>query len=109
MKTAEKKAARPDEVYRKQGGRYIPIGYQWRGFPMDGIWLVQDGKCSMTCMIGLKECVPIFALNYRIHMEELCSYLHKRFEERPRSRIEEAKACCDYFADIAAKQVEEKC
>ena len=109
MKKTEnkKKAYRTDAVYhRTPSGRYQEIGYSWRGFPADGIWLVQDGKSNMTCLIGLKEDVPILALNYRIHAEDLCSYIHKRFNGRARSRMDEAQAACDYFASEAAKKIE---
>lgn len=29
-----------EQYYTKKGRRYIPVGYQWEGFPADGIWLV---------------------------------------------------------------------
>jgi hypothetical protein len=98
-----KKPGRNDEVYKKVGGRYKPMGHEWRGFPMDGIWLVQDGKCSMSCLIGSKERVPMFALHYRVHEQELCKRLQERMN-KPLSLIDEARLCCDFFAEIAEKQ-----
>jgi hypothetical protein len=111
-KTSAKKAAkkyRPDEVYRRTpSGKYIALGYQWNGFPMDGIWLVQNGRCNMTCIIGLNERVPIFALNYRKHELALCQHIQANFKEGRLSLMDEARLCCDYFAEIAAKQVERR-
>jgi hypothetical protein len=47
-----------DQVYKKKGKRYIPIGYSdWHGFPTDGIWLVQHkpGVKSSECIIKVEE------------------------------------------------------
>ncbi len=112
-KTSAKKAAKEtpytpfgDDIYRKLGRRYIRQGYQWRGFPADGIWLVQNGKTNMSCLIGLTERVPIFALNYRQHELALCQHIQAKFNEGRLSLMDEARLCCDYFAEIAAKQEE---
>ena len=93
-----------DAVYIKVGGRYKPLGHQWRGFPTDGIWLVQDGKCNMSCLIGIKEQVPIFALNYRLHEQDLCQLIQESLKNGGLSLMDEARLCCDYFAEIAEKQ-----
>jgi hypothetical protein len=90
-----------DEIYKKVGKRYEQIGHEFRGFPTDGIWLVQDGKCSMTCLIGAKERVPIFALNYRLHEEELCKHIQSHLNEGSMSLMDEIRLCCDYFARVA--------
>jgi len=75
------------------------LGYQWEGFPSDGIWLVQNGMKNMACLIGLKESVPIHALAYRKHEQELC----KRMMERGKnlSWMNLARLCCDFFAEKA--------
>jgi len=110
-KTPAKKAAkkyRPDEVFRRTpSGKYHPIKYQGSGFLMDGIWLVQNGKCNMSCLISLKEKVPIFALNYRQHELALCQHIQAKFKEGRLSLMDEARLACDFFAEIAAKQAEE--
>jgi hypothetical protein len=106
MKTKKVPDTRPDygvQVYKKVGGRYKPMGHEWRGFPMDGVWLVQDGKSCMTCMVGAKERVPIFALNYRIHEQELCRRIQEAIK-KPMTLMDEARLCCDFFAEIAEKQ-----
>jgi len=64
-----------DKLYRKVGKRYKEIGHEFAGFPSDGIWLVQNGKQSQMCLIGLKEDVPFNALEYRIHADELSLHL----------------------------------
>ncbi len=39
------------EVYVKVGKRYKPIGHEFTGFPIDGVWLVQDG--SQNCIVRM--------------------------------------------------------
>jgi hypothetical protein len=96
-----KRKSIPDVVYRKVGRRYEEIGHTWRGFPSDGIWLVQDGRRNMRCLIGLREEVPTFALNYRLHELELCKRIQDKFKEGNLSLMDEARICCDYFAEAA--------
>ena len=103
----KKKEYRPDEVFRRTpSGKYYPIGYQWNGFPMDGVWLVQNGKTNMTCLIGIDERVPIFALNYRQHQQGIVDRIQSREKEVKHglSLWDMAVLCCDYFAHVAAKQ-----
>jgi hypothetical protein len=92
-----------NEVYKKVGRRYIPVGYEFTGFPSDGIWLVQDGRNSQTCLIGAKERVPVFALIYRKHVNELCSLIQAANKEKPRSLYDEMILVCDFFATMVAK------
>lgn len=48
-----------EQVYKKKGRKYIPIGYSdgWSGFPSDGLWLVQTkpGFTSSECIIKIDE------------------------------------------------------
>lgn len=107
MKTPSKNTAIfGDEVYRRVGKRYVKIGHSWRGFPCDGIWLVQNGKSNMTCLIGLKEQVPILALNYRIHEDALCRLIQDSMKKGGLSLMDEARLACTYFAEVAGKQVD---
>lgn len=87
---------RADEIYKKVGRRYVPLGCQWSGFPADGIWLVQNGKSNMACLIGLKESVPIHALAYRVHEQELCRVMMDKGKNV--SWLDLARLCCDFFA-----------
>lgn len=42
------------EVYRKKSnGRYESIGYEWTGFPSNGIWLVKDG--TQNCLVQMRD------------------------------------------------------
>lgn len=100
-----KKKYRPGAVYhRMPSGRYVEIGYDFTGFPMDGIWLVQNGKTNMSCLISLTDKVPIFALNYRKHELALCQKIQERMNKGGLSLMDEARLACDFFSEIAEKQ-----
>ena len=99
-----KKTYRPDAVYKRtQSGKYIDIGMEFRGFPSDGIFLVQDGRNNMTCLIGSKESVSIFALNYHLHEQGIVDMIQKRQKEGGVSLYDVARIAADYFAKEAEK------
>jgi hypothetical protein len=41
-----------DKLYRKRGGRYECVGWEWCGWPADGIWYVADGRSSLIMRVG---------------------------------------------------------
>ncbi len=86
-----------DAVYRKVGNRYKKVGYEFRGFPMDGIWLVKDGRNNQICLISEEENPPIFALPYRTYTEELCKHLMK-LSGKSHSWMDISRWACDFFA-----------
>lgn len=85
--------------YEKKGRRYVEAGWDFTGFPCDGIWLVQDGKKSMTCLIGEKERVPVLALNYRQYVNDLCDLMQASRKGEPKSLFDEMIMICDFFAN----------
>lgn len=89
-------------LYKKTGRKYVEAGVEFTGFPADGIWLVQDGRHSMTCLIGEKERVPVMALNYRQYVNDLCELIQSAKKEKPLSLFDEMILICDFFAEKAA-------
>lgn len=87
-----------EKVYKKVGRRYVPMGFEFTGFPSDGIWLVQDGTRNMICLIGAKEIVPRHALPFRIMAEKLTGHLVKKLSGKPHSWQDVATECADFFA-----------
>lgn len=68
-----------EQVYKKIGRKYIPLGYSdgWQGFPSDGVWVVQTkpGSKSSECVIKIADnrtVIPYAAniLNYRDSINE---------------------------------------
>lgn len=52
-----------EQVYKKVGKRYVPIGYSdgWSGFPAEGLWAVysKPGVNSSSCIAFAGEIKPI--------------------------------------------------
>ncbi len=68
------------EVYiKKPNGRYESLGWDWTGFPADGIWLVQDG--TNNCLIQLSN---------------ICTKPHRYLE-----LVQHKEACTKYIIDKA--------
>jgi len=40
-------------VYKKVNNQYEKIGYDWEGFPANGVWIVEDG--SQNCIRKLQD------------------------------------------------------
>jgi hypothetical protein len=50
-------------LYRKRGSRYEQIGYDFIGFPSNGVWYVADGTQSLMMKVGdLLDPAPLAAL-----------------------------------------------
>jgi hypothetical protein len=88
-----------DGIYERKNGKYLYLGHQWSGFPSDGIWLVQDGRSNMSCLIGAKEKVPIHALPFRVWESELCKTMYDVWKHKSASLQEMARIACDFFAE----------
>lgn len=51
-------------LYRKVGRRYQLVGYDFIGFPSDGVWLVASGRESLIMKVGeLLDPAPLAALS----------------------------------------------
>lgn len=51
------------EVYEKIGKRYKKLGYQFTGFPANGVWLVADGRQSLIMRVGdLPDPMPLASI-----------------------------------------------
>ncbi len=70
------------EIFIKKGRRYKSIGHEFTGFPVDGIWLVQDG--SQNCIVRLCD-VPTTPHRYpelAMHENDCMVYLMERAKEK---------------------------
>jgi len=94
-----------DVLYVKRGSRYKAVK-EHRGFPADGVWLVQDG--SQRCMIRLgeiKDHSPL-AMDYLVHADELCSELLRAQEKGGLSLNDISLIACNFFAKKADEKRE---
>ena len=87
------------KVYTKNlSGRYKEMGYEWAGFPANGIWLVKDG--SSNCLIKLSditEPMPPKTLDYLLLAEQFITEMNPL----PRSIADTAKEFALYLAKKA--------
>lgn len=99
------KKDQPREFYEKIGRRYRKLGIEFPGFPADGIWQVMDGKRGATLLISPEEILPIHALAYRTHRENLARYVQAKQKEKGAYSLYDVLTwACDYFAEVAGKE-----
>jgi len=70
------------EIYKKVGDEYINIGYEFSGFPANGIWLVKDGTQNLIYQLKDELKLPDdFEMNLRKNRDKivrcLMDNLHK--------------------------------
>lgn len=96
------------EVYIKEGRRYKPIGHEFTGFPMDGIWLVQDG--SQSCIVRLCD-VPKMEKRFpelAMFESDCATYImEKAKEEGTYSILGVARWAAEFYASKLGKESEE--
>ena len=54
-----------DKLYfKKSNGRYKEVGYQFTGFPAEGVWYVakRPGRCELRCIMKLGDLVDPMTL-----------------------------------------------
>jgi hypothetical protein len=76
------------QLYKKVGRKYIPIGYSdgWVGFPSDGIWIVQSKTRSKSseCILKIGELTslhPFIDLFYS-YQDKITNYLQSNVNVR---------------------------
>ena len=85
-----------NKVYTKNAsGRYKEMGYEWMGFPTNGIWLVKDG--SRNCLIKLSDIthpMPPKTLDFVVLAEEFLN----ETPQLPRTIADTAREFALYLA-----------
>lgn len=69
-----------DEIYRKKlDGTFEPIGFEFTGFPANGVWLVTDG--SHNCIVKMED-IANYPFDVSVWMgvdeERIMNILNKR-------------------------------
>ena len=84
---------------KKENGRYKHIGQEFTGFPVDGIWLVQDG--TQNCIVRICD-VPGMPRRYpELAMHESDCMVHvmnRAKEEGTYSILGLAKWAAEFYA-----------
>jgi hypothetical protein len=97
-------------IYRKVGRRYEPVGHEWHGFPMQGIWLVTGSappfsgtktyRWSGTHIMKLGELPALFPFaSMAVSREELAVVITKATSGSSYSPMSVADAVLKWMAE----------
>jgi hypothetical protein len=68
-------------LYRKVGRRYVEVGREFTGFPMNGVWLVEDGR--MSCIMKVGELLDPLPLSQMMRGEsQACAALRRLLDDK---------------------------
>ena len=86
-----------DKVYKKVDGKFVEVGFEWAGFPMDGVWLVKDG--SQNCIMKMDDIgkKPIPYINIMKHKEDIMEDVYK-LTSKPHSTNDLVDCVLNYIA-----------
>lgn len=91
-----------NQMYRKVNDEFEEVGYEFTGFPSNGLWLVEDGK--QNCLIPMGD-IPKFPdpilTNYSTFQDELQKLITGTWEDKPLSVVDISKIACEFFAQKA--------
>jgi len=80
-------------------GNYEPVGYEFTGFPSNGLWLVEDGRQNCIIPMGEKPMKPSPALaSYMALQDELQKHITEKWEDKALSTRDIAAIACEFFA-----------
>lgn len=74
--------------YRKQGRKYVPVGYEFSGFPCDGLWLVttKPGSRGSRCIAFLGEApAPLKLAGLEQYGDEIATLLNQYVSDHAKS------------------------
>ena len=95
------------EVYKKIGRRYVRMGYEFTGFPAEGLWLVQRRPYSTSEPLILKvgELPGLYPYaQLAVDENELASAISDRMRSGAYSPSELAAAVMKWIAKKAEKK-----
>lgn len=80
-------------------GKFIPVGYEFTGFPTNGVWVVEDGYNN--CIWPFKDAplIPTPSLiSYMKYQTELQEYISSAWSDKQLSIRDIAALSCEFFA-----------
>jgi hypothetical protein len=88
-----------NKVYKKVGIKYQEVGFEFRGFPANGVWVVKDG--SQNCIYQfndvLQQPTPTL-VSYMQYSEELMKKFVDEWDKRALNARDLAGIACEFFA-----------
>jgi len=101
----------PKKFYEKDAdGNLIEAGWEFRGFPADGIWYVRDGKQNLIEYIQpARKVAPDLRYDYLAMADDLAAELQNVLNGRNASLREVAAIACEFFSTKGQAQAIEQC
>jgi len=88
-----------NKVYKKVNGKYEEVGFDWSGFPQDGVWLVKDG--SNNCIMKMddvgKKSLPF--IDVMKHKNDVMEKIYKLTANGGYSNNDIVDTVLEYIAD----------
>ena len=93
----------PKQYYEKDArGNFVEVGYEFTGFPSNGVWFVEDGKNNCIVSLGDRPTIPNKTLiSYMVFQDELQEHITKTWSDRALSQRDLAIIACEFFAKKA--------
>jgi len=88
-----------NEVYKKENGKFVQVGYEFTGFPSNGTWFVEDGKQNCIIPMGDNPKIPDpILVSYMVFQDELQALISKQWENKGLSVRDISIIACEFFA-----------
>lgn len=102
----------PEQLYKKEGRKYVPVGWEFTGWPSNGIWIVEDSKQSLMRKVKDVQATPdVLLVDYLTHQDALLTHFLDLIDKSPEKKgvsiRDLAEEACVYFAEMAMKKYRE--
>jgi len=102
----------PKKYYTKdEDGNFVEAGWEFTGFPADGVWLVKDGKQNLVERVQDVNPYPEdIKYDYLAYAEDLATHLRERTKDQGEgiSMYDLSKVACEFFSEVGKKSVENR-
>ena len=80
-------------------GNFVEVGYEFTGWPANGIWIVEDARqsCIYQFKGALEQPTPAL-VSYIRHQDELQEHISKLWENKGLSVRDISQIACEFFA-----------
>jgi hypothetical protein len=89
-----------EKLYKQNSaGQFEEVGYEFIGWPENGIWVVEDAKQNCVYQFKGNPEQPTPALvSYMRHQDELMNKLSDEWKEKALSVRDISQIACEFFA-----------
>lgn len=89
----------PKKYYEKIGNRYQEVGYEFTGWPTNGIWVVEEARQNCIYQFkGAPEQPTPALVSYMRHQDELIDVINDAWKDKALSVRDISELACKFFA-----------